>query len=339
MPAGGKNHRLHAALGAKRRHTHHLMKRGNVVACGVGYKESNGETLDEPCVVVSVTRKVPKAQLAPEDLVPPSIDSVRTDVQAVGRLRAWQLGPRDRHRPAIPGISCGHAEVTAGTLGCLVHRDGEVFILSNNHVLANTNNASKGDDILQPARHDAGTLADKIAVLEDWIPIDLGVQESGCRWARLATDLLNAIAKATGSSSWVMALQDQPSRNKVDCAIARPLSPDLVRPDILSIGAPKGVRVGTLGMEVQKAGRTTGHTTGRITQADVTVQVDYQGQMVTFVDQLMATGMSSGGDSGSAVLDLEGYVVGLLFAGSEMATLVNPIQSVLSALNVQLITG
>ena len=339
MPIGGMNYRLTAALGAKRRHVRNLMARSNVVACGVGYKESNGQTSDEPCVVVSVTHKVPKAQLAPQDLVPPAIDSVRTDVQEVGVFRAWQQGPRDRHRPAVAGISCGHAEVTAGTLGCLVHRDGDVFILSNNHVLANTNSASRGDDILQPARYDAGTLADKIAVLEEWIPINLGVQESSCGWAKLVTGLLNAIAKATGSNSWVLALQEQPAQNKVDCAIARPLSPEWVRPDILGIGAPKGIRVGTLGMEVQKVGRTTGHTTGRITQADVTVQVDYRGQMVTFVNQFMATGMSSGGDSGSAVLDMEGYVVGLLFAGSELATLINPIQAVLSALNVQLVTS
>jgi ribosomal protein S3 len=112
-----------------------------------------------------------------------------------------------------------------------------------------------------------------------------------------------------------------------------------VRPEILGIGAPQGVREGALGMEVQKSGRTTGHTTGRITQIDVTVQVDYEGQTVTFVDQFMATAMSQGGDSGSAVLDMEGYVTGLLFAGSEMATLINPIQLVLQELDVELVTA
>ena len=61
--------------------------------------------------------------------------------------------------------------------------------------------------------------------------------------------------------------------------------------------------------------------------------------MVTFVDQLMTTGMSQGGDSGSVVLDMDRYVVGLLFAGSDVATMINPIQAVLSALNVQMVTG
>ena len=119
----------------------------------------------------------------------------------------------------------------------------------------------------------------------------------------------------------------------------RPLSPDLVQSAIQQIGVPKGIREGRVGIEVQKSGRTTGYTTGRITQIDVTVQVDYQGQMVTFVDQLMATAMSAGGDSGSAVLDMNGYVVGLLFAGSDMATLINPIRAVLDALNVQVVSG
>ena len=69
------------------------------------------------------------------------------------------------------------------------------------------------------------------------------------------------------------------------------------------------------------------------------VQVDYQGKSVTFVDQFMTTGMSAGGDSGSAVLDMAGNVIGLLFAGSDAATLVNPIQAVNSALNIQIVTA
>jgi hypothetical protein len=49
--------------------------------------------------------------------------------------------------------------------------------------------------------------------------------------------------------------------------------------------------------------------------------------------------MSQGGDSGSAVLDMDLCVVGLLFAGSDLATLINPIQAVLSALDVEVVTA
>jgi hypothetical protein len=89
---------------------------------------------------------------------------------------------------------------------------------------------------------------------------------------------------------------------------------------------------------VHKTGRTTDYTRGRITQIDVTTSVDYNGRLATFTNQLMATGMSAGGDSGSAVLDEEGYVIGLLYAGSSRATLINPIQTVLEMLRVELVT-
>ena len=330
---------LKAAVEAKRQHADTLLSRQNVVACGVGFKESEGQWSDEPCVVVSVTHKVPKAQLSPDDLVPQVLGAVKTDVQEMGTFRAWQGGPRDRHRPAVPGISCGHRDVTAGTLGCLVRRGSDMFILSNNHVLANTNRGQRGDPILQPGRYDGGTAADSIATLEEWIPLQVSVQESDCPLAKTAASALNWVAQVLGSSSRLRTFTAQEAKNTVDCALARPTSPAMGQPAILGIGVPKGVHVATLGMQVQKAGRTTGYTTGRITQVDVSVQVDYEGQNVTFVNQLMANSMSGGGDSGSAVLDMGGYVVGLLFGGSDVATLINPIQPVLTALNVQLVTG
>ena len=82
-------------------------------------------------------------------------------------MRALQ-GHKDRWRPASGGVSIGHINITAGTLGCLATRDGELFILSNNHVLANSNAAQKGDPIIQAGRYDGGTLDGQIATLEDF---------------------------------------------------------------------------------------------------------------------------------------------------------------------------
>jgi hypothetical protein len=45
--------------------------------------------------------------------------------------------------------------------------------------------------------------------------------------------------------------------------------------------------------------------------------------------------MSQGGDSGAAILDMDRNVVGLLFAGSNAVTIFNPIDEVLSALEVE----
>lgn len=135
-----------------------------------------------------------------------------------------------------------------------------------------------------------------------------------------------------------MAYSTSPGENLVDAALARPLNPKQVLGQIVQIGLPKGVAEASLGMPVQKTGRTTGYTQGRITQIDVTTSVDYNGRAATFTDQLMASGMSDGGNSGSTVLDDTGNIVGLLFAGSPRATLINPIETVLRLLNVEVLT-
>jgi len=322
--------------GVRQEYARFLLSKPNVVACGVGFKESQGIVTDEPCIVVGVTKKVPQAQLTAQDLIPKVIaQDVKSDVVEVGQIRAFQ-SPQDKWRPAPGGVSIGHYAITAGTLGCLVTKNSRDYILSNNHVLANSNDARVGDAILQPGPHDGGTMADQIATLAEFVPIDFGDTPAVCGVATGVEKLLNAIARAVGSRHRLSAFQESDGLNQVDCALALPLSPDLVSKEISQIGLPQGVRQATLGTTVRKSGRTTGYTTGRIVQIDVTVQVAYGSRLATFTDQLMAGAMSAGGDSGSAVLDDEGYIVGLLFAGSETTTLINPIQLVLDALNAQL---
>jgi hypothetical protein len=311
-----------------------LLGKSNVVGCGVGYKEVAGTRTGELCVVVSVAQKVPRGQLAPENLVPQALEGVRTDVQETGVIRALQART-DKWRPAPGGVSCGHVAITAGTLGCLVTRGGQVYILSNNHVLADSNQGQPGDPILQPGPHDGGTLADQIATLEEFVPINFGTDGPTCPIATGLADVFNGLAQIFGSRHRMRAFQENPEMNLVDAAIARPLSTDLVEKRILEIGKPQGVGEGTLGLRIRKSGRTTGLTSGEITQVDATVRVGYgAGNTATFTDQLIAGPMSSGGDSGSAVLDEDGRVVGLLFAGSSSTTVINRIQNVLDALNV-----
>ena len=108
-------------------------------------------------------------------------------------------------------------------------------------------------------------------------------------------------------------------------------------PQILAIGLPVGVADPELGMAVQKTGRTTGYSEGVITQIDATVNVDYNGRNVRFTDQIFATAMSSPGDSGSGILDMERRAVGLLFAGSERVTIFTPLQRVLDRFGVTLV--
>jgi hypothetical protein len=332
---------LNQAVAIKQQNVTHLLRRSNVVGVGVGYKESQGVVTDELAVMVNVAQKLPVAQLAESERVPRTIDGVKTDVVETGRFLAGQAaapGPRERWRPLIPaGVSIGHTAVTAGTFGCLVRRGNEVFILSNNHVLANVNNAKPGDAIIQPARYDGGGTADQVAALAQFIPLDFGGDAANSGVATGVEKFLNWLSRTIGSSHRFISYRTSPGENLVDAALARPLNLAQFNPDILTVGRPAGLKEARLGMAVQKTGRTTGYTQGRITQIDVTTSVDYNGRTASFTHQLMASGMSAGGDSGSLILDEEDYAVGLLFAGSSAATLINPIQTVLQMLKVELV--
>jgi hypothetical protein len=321
------------AITVKQQYLDNLFAKPNVVGIGIGFKVAGGVVTRELAITISVSKKVASAQLAAGDIIPKLLGSVKTDVIETGIFKAFQ-DPKLKMRPARPGVSIGHYSITAGTLGCLVKRGNDVLILSNNHVLADSNNGKLGDAIWQPGKYDGGTDADKIAELAEYIPLAFdtdgggGGTEPGC----LAT-LLRLLGSQPQSNG-----PNQPGANHVDCAIARPLSPNLVAPEILQIGKPAGEGTATLGTPVQKFGRTTGYTHDRITQVDVTATVDYDGPTAVFQGQLMAGAMSQGGDSGSAVLDDQKRVIGLLYAGSDSTTLMNPIQDVLTALNVEIVT-
>src|SRR6266508_5351259 len=156
--------------GVPRIHEARLFRKRNVVGVGIAKKVAGGRQTDEPCVVVFVERKVPRAQLRPKDLVPATIEAMKTDVVETGRIQALQARTA-RWRPAPGGGSIGHYRITAGTLGAVARRAGTRMILSNNHVLANANDSAIGDPILQPGPYDGGTDRDRIATLEAFVLI------------------------------------------------------------------------------------------------------------------------------------------------------------------------
>jgi hypothetical protein len=129
-----------------------------------------------------------------------------------------------------------------------------------------------------------------------------------------------------GSQHRVMAYQQVVIANLVDAAVARPPSDDLVGRRILEIGGPCSAGEASLGTKIKKSRRTTGHTYSEMTQVIVTAPVSYGfNRVATFTDQLMAGAISAGGDSGSAVLDDDDLIVGVVFVGSEATTVMNTI--------------
>jgi len=72
----------------KRAHQAELMAKANVVGVGVGYRQVGGERTETVALVVMVSRKLPAAQLSPQDVLPGEIEGVPVDVQEVGEVRA-----------------------------------------------------------------------------------------------------------------------------------------------------------------------------------------------------------------------------------------------------------
>jgi hypothetical protein len=305
--------------------------KANVVGVGLGVKWSKGEPTGKPAVLALVSQKLSGDELAPEDMIPKKINDMQTDVLAIGEPFAGQAEPIEvgiealarRARPASGGYSVGHISITAGTIGTCVYDlqgtgsnpagiPGRYYILSNNHVLANSNNASIGDPVLQPGRFDGGVdPSDRIARLNRFIPI------------MFEPPVPRAV-----------------HRNLVDAAVAEGQFHDLKR-EIHWLGHLQGwvprsqVQVGR---PVHKTGRTTSYSTGRITAVNAIVDVNYGGGRVArFRDQIITTNMSAGGDSGSIVAErFSNRAVGLLFAGSPVATILNQIQHVRSLLRIEI---
>ena len=318
-----------------------LLSKPNVIGVGIGYKIRGQEKTDTLSMVTLVRTKLPPAALRSAEIIPQEIDSVETDVLEVGDIRALQART-DRWRPAPGGVSIGHYQITAGTLGVVVRdrSSGDRLILSNNHVLANSNDAEIGDPILQPGPADGGQLGnDTIAHLERFQPIVFSQEPGVCPLANAFTEVSNFLARLVGSQHQLMPIRTNPqATNLFDAALARPVDPADLRDDILEIGTVSGTLEASLGMTVRKSGRTTEFTTGEVLVLDTTVQVSYGvNRTAQFEGQILTGPMSEGGDSGSLLVAGDSLqAVGLLFAGSNQSTIHSPIQVVLDALDIDL---
>ncbi|HEY9434593.1 MAG TPA: hypothetical protein VI260_24290 [Blastocatellia bacterium] len=219
-------------------------------------------------------------------------------------------GANHQGRNSHFGVSGGNVnDITkrfccSGTLGALVTDGTTSYILSNNHVLGLSGNASVGQDVTQP-----------------------GLIDNGCAVSTVVADF--TAAPPLGTSN-------------VDAAVAQ-LRTGLMDPTgfIEDIGVPSSVVVApSVGLSVAKSGRTTGFTTGTIGSVNTSVSVQYQascGQgkkfVVSYTNQVVinSSTFSAGGDSGSLIVtnNSSHNPVALLYAGSSTTTIGNPISEVL----------
>ncbi|KEI02449.1 hypothetical protein ADU80_12280 [Clostridium botulinum] len=285
-----------------------FLNKKNVVGIGLGYKFIKGVPTCIKCIVVLVSKKNSINELTSKDIIPKVYKGILTDVMETGGIN-MSCSLNKRIRPVEGGYSIGSAtNKEFGSLACLVTNGHLKYILANNHVIANENKASLGSHVLQPGIKDGGVVSkDTIANLSKYMPLKF------------------------------FSLGKFPE-NYVDCAIAEITNSSIVSSKIAYIGIPKGTKIPKLNENVQKVGRTTERTLGKIISVGFTSIIKYDSGKALFRDLIVTTKMSDNGDSGSLLMDDKGYGIGLLCSDTPSNTFYNPIQMVLSILDVKIVT-
>jgi hypothetical protein len=322
------NPEVAAVIAVQDRHTDALMRVQSVVGVGTGLDE-NGKA------VIKVFTEVPLLH----NELPRQVDGARVVQQVTGRIVAMKGGGGGASHTAkqTPPIQLGcsgglagdlaNGYCCGGTLGSLVSKGGNQYILSNSHVLAgdvapggNGDVTQIGDDVAQP-----------------------GLIDVNCNAAN---------AQIVADVSSLSTLYPPNSTPNVDCAIAQVRS-GMVRSDgaILGIGTISSSTVAAfVGQGVKKSGRTTGLTRSSVSALNATINVGYETECAgtsftkQFTGQIVITNNGSrflnSGDSGSLMVEdvtTNPRAVGLLYAGSSSVAIANPINAVLSHLGATMV--
>lgn len=313
------NPRILSAIKIQERHTSRLMAQRGVLGTAVGLDE-NGQA-----AVLLLVENDEAAKTAPVTL-----DGMPVVVEVTGKIVAMAGNTAKQTPPISLGTSGGwrydlaNGYCCGGTLGSLVLRGGQQYILSNYHVLeadivngGNSRVAQAGDPVIQPALID-----------------------------------VNCNAATAQNVATLSGIKSLPGSN-VDAAIAQVTS-GMVQTDgrILGIGTISATTIApAVGMAVKKSGRTTGLTRSSISGLNATISVAYENECAggsaftkTYTGQIVVANRRSrflaGGDSGSLMVQdvtTNPKAVGLLFAGSSTTAIANPISQVLSFLNATMV--
>ncbi len=302
-----KHARVRDAIETHKRHTPRLMSTPDVEGTSVGLTETG-----EPAIVV-FTKSAARFGFIPENIEGKRvIVHVSGEFKPMAKATAVRIRPTDRFTRPVPiGISTGNeGECSSGTIGARVKDGaGNVYALSNNHVYAMENKAPLGSRVLQPGRYDTSCVfyeSNVIGYLTNFVAMDYSGNNT--MDAAIAITSAEQLGKATPSNGY---------------------------------GMPKSVTVAAqLNAAVQKYGRTTSLTKGRISAINGTVKVTYGAGTATFVNQIFVSSSKpfiKAGDSGSLLVTDPGRnPVGLIFAVHSSGTfaVASLIDAVLSAFGV-----
>jgi hypothetical protein len=323
-----KTQAILSTMKVQNRHTTELMAIDGVVGTATAF-----DAAGKPVVKVLTERALGVGRL------PAQLEGVAVVEEVTGRIVAMKGGGGGvshtaKQTPPIqlgtsggPTLDLANGFCCGGTLGSLVQKGGNQYILSNSHVFAgdvanggNGRVSTLGDDITQPGLIDIGCVASNGQVVADL--------------------------------SSLSTLYPPNSTPNVDCAIAQVRS-GMVRSDgaILEVGTISASTVAAfVGQAVKKSGRTTGLTRSSVSGLNATINVGYETECAgtsftkQFTGQILITNRSSrflnSGDSGSLMVEdvnTNPRAVGLLYAGSSTIAVANPIGAVLSHLGATMV--
>ena len=323
-----------------------LLNIPDVVAVGIGYKESNNVFTKEIAYRVYVPAKKSLASLAPADVIPPEINGIKTDVLTPLRVTndsdvcGNERRTLDHHRPLTAGIAISTDSNSYGTLGWFgTLTDGTTVLLTNKHVLYDATNTTDTRK-LKTAQPQLG-------------------DPSKCCCCTCGSD--NVIGEA------IIGIRDitPASDTSVDCAIAK-INADIAAEIDFSITnsatdevlVVTGTGTAVVGDQVRKIGARSAFTRGEVvhlgdiavepaTDEDGTEISVRQGQVLIVPietetyevrEGVCKVAFSNSGDSGAVILNDDDEIIALNWGGDRTTnvvgiTIANHIQNVLDKLS------
>lgn len=317
-----------------------ILLKKNVQGVAHGYDVDKGNVKDDEEIIVAyVQKKEPLEKLDPADVIPIKIDGIKTRVREIGPIYAlneYPPSPTKHYRPVYGGMSVGYKSLTTGTVGVAFDYEGQRYILSNNHVIGNTNDYNAGDVIISPSQRDGGKMFhgfSELVKVEDIKFRSSPFKPMQNVFSRIWEFFVNLFGK--NGERKKKKFQEKVPPNYVDVAIAKADNKNDVSTEIIDIGKINGIREPELGMKVRKYGRSSRYTEGKIVQLGASLEVEFSfGRKALFDQQIVVTGMSDKGDSGSVLVDEENYIVGLIFSGNEDYTVANDINKVFEVIGM-----
>jgi hypothetical protein len=346
-----------------------LFENPNVTLVGEGLKRVNGKIqYDEngkpiKAIVIGVAAKKSVCELNPKEVLPKKIGWIRkkkTDVIETGVIRAYKEDYQRKVRPVVMGISGGHPDVTAGTIGFINRatitakanylrknpkKEGLFDWLWNflrwlfgieetmpDPEIPDTTNSREADVLTTNNHIGSCSIVDENgnAVCGDPF-LQQAAYDGGKISGNTIGNLLAYVNLYSNKSNFV-------DTSMIELKQDIPFEKKIFGTDI-PIG--DGIVELELGDTVFKQGRTTGLTYGIVTVVKSTQRVWFDEGILTFADQVVIEGLdgkpfSAGGDSGSGVWKIINgiaYAAGLLFAGSDSdgITIINRIANVKKA--------